>query len=1224
MITAIQEQRREKPAVSLVVVPGWILGKRLNLLVDSGATASFLDETLTKKAGWTLVDKVTPDRVKLADGHTQQSRSLVDQIPIRIGSFVDRQSFHVTNLHGYDGILGKDWLTRVNPVIDWKTNEIKVNQQGKSTKVHAQWDQAHVTPEARHLLLSATQLKRALKRCAPMALCVVKDVTEAQGATGQERASLNMSSLVTEYMDVFPAELPAGPRLDRPVQHPVDLEPGAAPFYKRIYRMSEAELAELRKQLDELLSKGFIQPSASPWGSPILFVKKKDGSMRLCVDYRALNKLTIKNRYPLPRIDDLLDRLHGAKYFSKLDLASGYWQIPVKPDDVPKTAFRSRYGHYEFTVMPFGLCNAPATFQRMMNDVFRDCLDKFVLVYLDDVLIFSKTAEEHERHVRQVLELLRKHKLYAKLKKCEFGRTSIEFLGHVVSGEGISVDQRKIDAVKAWPVPKTLHDLRSFLGLASYYRRFVQGFSSIAAPLTRLLSSKVTPGKDLVWDQAAQSAFERLKAALCSTPVLVAPDPDGEFVLYTDASTVGVGAVLQQMQGGRQRVVAYYSRKLNGAERNYPVHEQELLSFVEAARVWRHYLHGRQFRLRTDNWANTHLQTQPNLDAKRQARWMETLQQFDFKIEHVPGAQNVVADALSRRPDYALGAMSVAPDAGFYTQLRRDAELDSEYQGYLRKTREGQRSDMCIRQGLLYFSPRSNDEQGLRLYVPQGDLRKKLLHEAHDVPVAGHVGRDKTHERLTRYFFWPKIGATVHAYTTTCPKCQVNKTHTCKPIGLLHSIPPPDEPCSHWTMDLITALTKTKAGRDAIVVFVCRLTKLVLLAATTTTVDAPGLARIFFDTVFKHHGMPKSIISDRDPRITSDFWRTLFELTGTKIALSTANHAQTDGQTEKTNHTVEACLRMYVSPHHDDWDEFLPAVQFAINDSVSATTGFSPFHLVYGRHPHTPLSMARLMPRPVAPPSLQRLLPKRLAAAAPPPPQQPPERKWANEEAKAFHDQMARNLVTTKERIAKAQERQALYYNQRHKAHDFKAGDMVLLSRHYASNMPNVMQAAGAGNKFAQRQWGPFKITRMITPVSAQLELPEAWKMTNTVHVSYLYPWKDGSAQFPEREPPPPDPEIIEGEEHFYVEAFRKHRYFRGRLQYLVKWQGHAENENQWRPIAALREDLSPDAMQRMVQAYKQQTGFESPQEPQQAPKEPQAPNAQQVTRKNPNKRCKR
>ena len=338
----------------------------------------------------------------------------------------------------------------------------------------------------------------------------------------------------------------------RQVEFQIELAPGAAPIARAPYRLAPKELEELSKQLQELLEKGFIRPSSSPWGAPVLFVKKKDGSMRMCIDYRELNKVTIKNRYPLPRIDDLFDQLQGSGYYSKIDLRSGYHQLRVREEDIAKTAFRTRYGHYEFAVMPFGLTNAPAVFMDLMNRVCKPYLDKFIIVFIDDILIYSKSKEEHEEHLRLMMELLRKEQLYAKLSKCEFWIREVKFLGHVVSEEGIHVDQSKVESIKEWPIPKTPTEIRQFLGLAGYYRRFIEGFSRIAKPLTSLTRKGVT----YKWGEEHDTAFQTLKDKLCSAPILSLPDGVDDFLVYCDASIQGIGCVLMQ----REKVIAYASQ----------------------------------------------------------------------------------------------------------------------------------------------------------------------------------------------------------------------------------------------------------------------------------------------------------------------------------------------------------------------------------------------------------------------------------------------------------------------------------------------------------------------------------------------------------------------------------------------------------------------------------------------------------------------------------------
>ncbi|KAJ9504824.1 hypothetical protein QJQ45_005492 [Haematococcus lacustris] len=1108
--------------------------------------------TFCTKYGIQTAQKVSPDYISLADGHQQQSNAMVPNARFRLGTYKGEQTLHVTHLHDFDIILGRQHTLRP-----------PVKQPGTTNT------------SGSPLLISSAQLRTAISNKCPVFLV---SITPADSNAETCHQVLDCSPIVQEYADVFPSDLPHGLPPERSVDHRIELQQAKPPPARPIYNVSSGEL----------LDKGFIRPSTSPYASGVLLVRKKDGSFRMCIDYRPLNRLTIKNKYPLPRLDTLLDRLHGAKVFSKLDLRQGYHQIRVAPEDIHKTAFRTRYGHFEFTVLPFGLCNAPATFQRLMNDVLHDLLDDCVLVYLDDILIFSRTPQEHIAHLRRVLDLLRKHKLYAKLSKCEFGMDQTAFLGHIVSASGIACDPAKVAAVQSWPIPTTVHEVRSFLGLANYYRRFVKDFSTIAAPLTALTRADGHDKQGVVaWGQAQQSAFDALKQALVSAPILIAPDPSQPYTLRCDASSIGIGAVLSQGTGSAERVVAYHSRKLLPAERNYPTHEQELLSLVEALKVWRHYLLGASFNLLTDNWATKHIQTQPRLDCRRQARWMEVLQEYDCIIDHIPGKQNIVADALSRRSDYQLLSVgrraqrnpaqvtetTISVDQSRLRNIRDAAATDPQYQRHLTAALKGRARQFTVQDNLLYHTGRGTP----LLYIPAGPLRTDLLCEAHDVPTAGHLGRDKTYLRLSRLVYWPRMAAAVHDYIRTCTHCQGNKSSTTKPFGLLQPLPVPQHRWEQVSMDLITQLPVTSAGHDAIVVFVDKLTKMIHTVPTTTTVSAPELAQLFFDSVFKYHGLPKVIISDRDPRFTSNFWQQLFAKTGTHLNISTANHPQTDGQTERANRTIEDMLRNYVSPHHTDWDNHLTAVEFAYNASIQASTGYSPFMLNSGQEPHTPLSLA------VSSPAQARVTPA------------------TSESAPAFLQRMATNIAAATQHLIKAQERQVKYANAHRQDHKFSTGDMVYLCDSFFTHIRPATQAAGAARKFTPRQHGPFKVLEVVTPVALRLQLPAEWKSVHpVVHVSHVKLHHDGSARFPTRNPaPPPEPDIIDGEEHYHVEAFRNHRFQRGKLQLQVKWLGHPEHENSWVPLAQLQEDMTQNVLKKLLRAYafrtKQPKGWMQP-----------------------------
>ncbi|WMV25313.1 hypothetical protein MTR67_018698 [Solanum verrucosum] len=402
--------------------------------------------------------------------------------------------------------------------------------------------------------------------------------------------------------------------------------------------MAPTELKELKEQLRDLLEKGFIRPSQSPWGVSVLFVKKKDGSLRMCIDYRQLNRVTVKNKYPFPRINDLFDQLQRAIHFSKIDLRSGYHQVKVRECDIPKTAFRTRYGHYEFVVMSFGLTNAPAIFMDLMNRVFKPYLDSFVVVFIDDILIYSHSEEEHMGHLRVVLQRLREEKLYAKYEKCEFWLREVAFLGHVVSGDGIKVYLKKTDVIRNWPRPLTPSDIRSFLGLAGYYWRFVNGFSSIASPMTKLTQKEAK----FEWTDECERSFQTLKYKLVFAHILSLPNGLEGFVVYCDASRVGLGCVL--MQNGK--VIAYASRQLKVHEKNYPTHDLELAAVVFALKIWRHYLYGVHVDVFTDHKSLQYVFTQKDLNL-RQRRWLEFLKDYDMSVHYHPGLpQNLCGEAI--------------------------------------------------------------------------------------------------------------------------------------------------------------------------------------------------------------------------------------------------------------------------------------------------------------------------------------------------------------------------------------------------------------------------------------------------------------------------------------------------------------------------------------------------------------------------------------------------
>jgi hypothetical protein len=570
-IHAAVNNRQAEHQSTVLETTGTVADQTLSILIDPGATESFISGAALKRIKVKAVEQDEFSFVEMASGAKQKVGGKVTGCALNLGEFVTRANLYVMILGSYDVVIGMDWLESHEAILNCKTKWLSLVDDEGQRRVIVGWNQG-----VSLRFISSLQLRKSMRKgCKLYAILALNEKGVAEG--------LEHLPVVREFADVFPEELPGMPP-ERELEFTIDLKPGTEPIARTPYRMSTPELQELKMQLKELLDLGLIRPSVSPWGAPVIFIRKKDGSWRLCIDYRQLNKATIKNQYPLPRIDDLFDQMKGATVFSKIDLRSGYHQLRIKEDDVPKTAFKMRFGHYEFTVLPFGLTNAPGVFMSLMNGVFREYLDKFVQVFIDDILIYSRTMEEHDEHLRLVLQCLREHKLYGKLSKCSFYQSRIHYLGHVISGEGIAVDPAKVEAIMEWPAPTNVTEVRSFMGLAGYYRRFVEGFSKIANPITELQKKN----KKFVWTEKCAEAFRRLKELLTTTPILKVPDMDVDFLVCTDASKEGLGGVL--MQDGR--VIAYISRKLRRHEENYATHDLELLAIVYALKVWRHYLVG--------------------------------------------------------------------------------------------------------------------------------------------------------------------------------------------------------------------------------------------------------------------------------------------------------------------------------------------------------------------------------------------------------------------------------------------------------------------------------------------------------------------------------------------------------------------------------------------------------------------------------------------------------
>ncbi|GKD06404.1 putative reverse transcriptase domain-containing protein [Tanacetum coccineum] len=790
---------------SNVVTGTFLLNNRYaSILFDTGADRSFVSAAFSS-----LIDIIpTPlDNhydVELADGKIVGVNTIIRGCTLNFLNHPFTIDLMPVELGSFDAIIGMDWLRRHHAVIVCDEKLVRV-PFGNETLVF-RGAESYIGRESRLTVISCSKVQEYMAKGCHVFLAQISAIKEDDKSEGKQVKDV---PIVRDFPEVFPEDLPGLPPV-RPVEFQIDLIPGAAPVARAPYRLAPSEMKELSEQLQELSDKSFIRPSSSPWGAPVLFVKKKDGSFRMCIDYRELNKLTVKNRYPLPRIDDLFDQLQGSSIYSKIDLRSGYHQLRVREQDIPKTAFRTRYGHYEFQVMPFGLTNAPAVFMDLMNRVCKPYLDKFVIVFIDDILIYSKNEKEHEEHLKAILGLLKEEKLYAKFSKCEFWIPKVQFLGHVIDSQGIHVDPAKIESIKDWASPKTPTKIRQFLGLAGYYRRFIEGFSKIAKSMTKLTQK----GIKFDWGEKEENAFQLIKQKLCSAPILALPEGSEDFVVYCDASHKGLGAVLMQ----REKVIAYASRQLKVHEKNYTTHDLELGSVIFALKLWRHYLYGTRCTVFTDHKSLQHILDQKELNM-RQRRWLELLSDYDCDIRYHPGKANVVADALSRKErdkPLRVRALVTTNSLDLPKQILA-AQIEALKPENLEKDDVGGMIRTDIPKERL--EPRADGTLCLngRSWLPcYDDLRSVIMHESHKSKYSIHPGSEKMYQDVKKLYWWPNMKADIATYVSKCLTCARVKSEHQRPSGQLVQPAIPEWKWDNITMDFITKLPKSSQGFDTI------------------------------------------------------------------------------------------------------------------------------------------------------------------------------------------------------------------------------------------------------------------------------------------------------------------------------------------------------------------------------------------------------------------------
>ncbi|PKU71184.1 RNA-directed DNA polymerase [Dendrobium catenatum] len=768
-------------------------GKVCQMIIDSGSCENVVSATMVSKLELPTVDHPKPYTLSWIKKENEVQVSKRCLVSFSIGNYAEQVWCDVVPMDACHLLLGRPWKFDKKTVHDGKANTYSFKHQNQRIMLVPLQESTAV--KASPQLLTRSLFLKAFREATFGFALVILATNEAQ--TNEDTV---VRDILEEYPDVLSSVLPSRLPPERQIQHAVEFVPGSVIPNRPAYQLRPEEQAELKRQVEELLNKGFIRHSVSPCAVPALLVPKRDGSYRMCIDSRAVNKITVKYRFPIPRIDDIFDQLQGATIFSKLDLRSGYHQIRMRPGDEWKTAFKTHDGLYKWLIMPFGLTNAPSTFMRLMNHVLQPFLYKFVIAYFDDVLVYSANLQDHRIHLRRVLDLFREQQLFINLEKCQFAASQITFLGYQLSAEGLKIDLDKVEAVRSWPVPQSFTDIRRFHGLASFYRRFIKDFSTIAAPMTEILRAN-----QFEWNPAAQTSFEELKQRLSSTPTLNLPDFDQAFEVECDASNVGIGAVLTQ--GGHP--IAYFSEKLSDARRKYSTYDKEFYAIVRALQHWSHYLLSNEFVLFSDHEALRYLCHQKKLKA-RHAKWSESLSAFHYVLKHKAGHHNQVADALSRR--YVLLQTLQNKVIGF--EVIRDLYTeDADFGNIWQQCLQGPFNLFHIKDGYLFFKQ--------RMCVPNCSLRLTLISESHEGNLAGHFGREKTIELLCENFFWPSLRKHVGRFVQNCQVCKRAKT-TSTNAGLYTPLPVPSSPWVEISIDFVVGLPRTQRNKDSIMVVVDR------------------------------------------------------------------------------------------------------------------------------------------------------------------------------------------------------------------------------------------------------------------------------------------------------------------------------------------------------------------------------------------------------------------
>ena len=925
------------------------------------------------------------------------------------------------------------------------------------------------------------------------------------------------------------------------------------PIRQRSYKTDAKSQEIIDETVEKLLKSGIIEPSNSEWSSPVILVKKKDGGHRMCVDYRKLNKVLRKDEWPLPRIQDILDTLGGSKYYSVLDLKSGFFQIKMAQDAKKFTAFICKRGLFEYGYMPFGLLSNPAAFCRAMRLAFGDMDGKELVFYIDDIICFAPTVNGHNKVLGKFLDRCMKAHLKLNFKKCEILKRKVTFLGHVISAEGIEPNPAKIEVVKNHPMPKTKKQLQSFLGLVNYYRRFIRDVANISAPLNSLLRKNVR----FRWTPECERAFRKLIELLVTEPILSFPDFDKEFQLQVDASNTSLGYVLSQEKDGEETAIAFGGRTLNKHEINYSVYEKEGLAVISGIKHFHHYLYGRHFTIWTDNTAVTWLYSQKEPKGKL-ARWIMSLLEYDFTVKYRKGSLNGNADGISRIP-----AVATVVDVGL-EELVKNQEEDGYLKEVLEKIETREVADKYLRDEnkIIWRRTRSINEldDGYRLAVPE-KMQGEILKINHDDILAGHGGINKTYGRINRKYHWPNMYKDIVTYCHQCQVCCFKKSGSSRKAPLLPI--PVKEPFENVFMDVIGPMPMSDQY-SYLIVFVCALTKWVE-ARPLRSADAKDAAKALFEEVFTRHGSVKNLITDQGSNFTSALFSELCKLLRINKIHTTAFHPEGNGTVERLNGTLIKMLAIFIEKNQKNWVDLLPAILFSYRTGIHRAINMTPFEAIYGRRV--------LMPQKIE----QYAMPKL--------------KQEAEEQVKHYIGKIKLVQEKARENNQKAQERSKKHFDKTAEVTNFRPGDLVLLKV--------KARIKGRTPKLEDKYFGPFEILAQISAVNYRIKKKDSNKEM-TVHVNRMKALTTEQLKNDKQMA-----ELIGGSDEEEFERFTdeeqrgdhntragndikpnedeeilEHRYEKGKLQFLI--QNGRQNEAKWTPEKNVQKQKRVEYMKKL------------------------------------------